>query len=60
MRVKTLSIFHDLKEDVIRQEGDEFEVTQKRFNEIDKVLPGYLEVIDKPKRAKKVAEDAEA
>ena len=35
MKVVTKKIFHDRKEDVIRFEGDVFEVTEERFKEFD-------------------------
>lgn len=37
MKVKTIKRFRDLKEKKVREVGDEFEVTQKRFDEIQKV-----------------------
>ena len=34
MRVSTINSFYDLKEDVKREVGDEFNVSETRFNEI--------------------------
>lgn len=34
MRVRTINSFYDLKEDVKREVGDEFDVSETRFNEI--------------------------
>lgn len=34
MRVRTINSFYDLKEDVKREVGDEFNVSETRFNEI--------------------------
>lgn len=45
MKVRTLKPFRDLKENIDRQENDEFTVTKKRFDEIDKGLPGYVEEV---------------
>ena len=64
MKVVTKKIFHDRKEDVIRFEGDVFEVTEERFKEIDEKLPGFVEVQEKPAqksgRKKTVEEDGQA
>ena len=53
MKVKVLEKFKDLKEDVIRNPGDEFILNKKRFEEIDKKLPGFLEEIKEKKKSKK-------
>lgn len=45
MKAKVLKPFKDLKEDKVREVGEEFEVTKKRFTEIDKKLPGYVEEV---------------
>lgn len=34
MRVRTINSFYDLKDDVKREVGDEFNVSETRFNEI--------------------------
>lgn len=62
MKVVTKKVFHDLKEDVIRFEGDVFEVTEERFKEIEGKLPGYVEALDdvpvkKSSRKKKTVEE---
>lgn len=45
LKVKTLKPFRDLKENIERKENDEFTVTKKRFEEITKKLPGYIEEV---------------
>lgn len=45
MKAKVLKKFRDLKEDLIRNPGDEFTLTKDRFEEINKKLPGFLEEI---------------
>lgn len=45
MKIKVLKPFRDLKENTERKVGDEFTVTKKRFDEIDKGLPGYVEEV---------------
>lgn len=62
MKVVTKKVFHDFKEDIVRFEGDVFEVTEKRFKEIDNKLPGYVEVLEdapvkKSGRKKKMVEE---
>lgn len=52
MKVKVLEKFKDLKEDVIRNPGDEFILNKKRFEEINKKLPGFLEEIKEKKKTK--------
>lgn len=51
--VKTKQAFHDLKEDVIRLEGDEFQVTEERFNEINNKLPEFIQKVDEEPKDKK-------
>lgn len=34
MRIRTINSFYDLKEDIKREVGDEFNVSETRFNEI--------------------------
>ena len=47
MKIKVLSPFYDLEEEVDRMAGDEFEVTVKRYSKLKKnLLPGYLEKIE--------------
>lgn len=54
MLVKTLVNFIDLKENVNRVAGDEFTVTQKRFEEINATKFGVLiEEVKEVKRTKK-------
>ncbi|MDW8750153.1 hypothetical protein Q7W34_01665 [Streptococcus suis] len=52
MKVVTKKVFHDLKEDVVRFEGDVFEVTEERFKEIEEKLPGFIEVVEEKSTAK--------
>lgn len=47
MKVITLVKFKDLKENVIREKGDEFIVSKSRYNEILKVGKFVEEVEDK-------------
>lgn len=42
MKVKTLIKFKDLKESKTRKVGEEFEVTKKRFKEINSTKHGIL------------------
>ena len=47
MKIKVLSPFYDLEEEVDRMAGDEFEVTTKRYTKLKKnLLPGYFEKIE--------------
>lgn len=45
MKVKVLKHFRDLQENVIRNPGEVFSVTKKRFSEIDKALPDFIEEV---------------
>ncbi|MFM0712762.1 hypothetical protein P7J19_01025 [Streptococcus suis] len=66
MKVVTKKVFHDLKEDIIRFEGDAFEVTEERFKEINEKLPGFVEAVkDTPvkkssRKKNSVEEDGQA
>ena len=54
MRVKTLVKFRDLKEKKLREVGEEFEVTKKRFEEINSTKYGKLvEEVEEEKKKKK-------
>ena len=53
MKAKVLEKFKDLKEDTLRNPGDEFTLSKDRFEEINKTLPGYLEEIKETKKSKK-------
>lgn len=59
MKIKVLQPFYDLKEEKERKVDEIFEATKKRFDEINKKLPGYLEefkeVEEEPKDTKKDA-----
>ncbi|MGT2947166.1 hypothetical protein [Streptococcus chenjunshii] len=45
MKVKVLKDFKDLKENLIRRTGEEFEASKKRFDEIKAKLPSYVEEV---------------
>ncbi len=45
--IKVLKEFYDLKEEVFRSVGQEFEATQERFDEINEALPGFVEWSEK-------------
>lgn len=45
--IKVLKGFYDLKEEVFRSVGQEFEETKERFDEIDGALPGFVEWSEK-------------
>lgn len=47
MKVKTVGRFYDLKEDIYRDLGDEFEVTQTRAKE----LGDFVEFVEDKKKA---------
>lgn len=51
MKVRTIKRFNDLKEKKVREVGDEFEVSQKRLDEILKV--GKLVEVVEEKNKKK-------
>ena len=53
MKVKVLEKFKDLKENTLRNPGDEFTLTKDRFEQINKKLPGYIEEIKEIKKSKK-------
>lgn len=46
MRVRTSRCFYDLKDDCYRNEGDVFELTKARFNELNSLVPGFVEDIE--------------
>lgn len=58
MRAVVKRSFIDLKENATRNEGDELELTEKRFAEISKKLPGYLAEADTGERAAATAAKA--
>ncbi|PCR98987.1 hypothetical protein [Lactococcus fujiensis] len=53
MKVKAIKVFIDLKEDVQRKVGDEFEVTKERFEELKVKLPDYVTEVTEPKTPRK-------
>lgn len=53
MKVKVLVEFYDLKEDVIRSEGETFEVSESRYDEIIKRGGSYIEKIKTIKATQK-------
>lgn len=46
MKVRTSRCFYDLKDDCYRNEGDVFELTKARFNELNSLVPGFVEDIE--------------
>lgn len=58
MLVKTTRCFYDLKDDCYRNVGDEFEVTKARFDELNELVAGFVEEIEKsPAKATTKKED---
>lgn len=57
MKVKVVARFRDKKTDALHLPGTVFEIDEKRFKEIDKVLPGALEEYKEntPKKEKEAA-----
>ena len=58
MKIKALKRFQDYKENVVREVGDEFEVTEERLEEIKVGLAKFgegdwVEVVEEPKPAPK-------
>ena len=53
MKVKTIVKFRDLKEKKLRKIGEEFEVTKKRFEEINSTKYGKLVEEIKEEKKKK-------
>nr|DAT10196.1 MAG TPA: hypothetical protein [Caudoviricetes sp.] len=45
--IKVLKEFYDLKAGIVRKEGDTFEGTKERFDEINTALPEFVEWEDK-------------
>lgn len=45
--IKVLKEFYDSKAGMVRKEGDTFEETKERFDEINTALPGFVEWDDK-------------
>lgn len=45
--IKVLKGFYDIKEGVFRSVGQEFEESKERFDEINEVLPDFVEWEDK-------------
>ena len=49
--IKVLKEFYDLKAGMVRKEGDTFEETKERFDEINTALPEFVEWEDKNYRS---------
>jgi len=50
MQVKVLRTFRDVKDNAVRRKGDVFEVTKKRFKELNSTEHGALvELVEEPK-----------
>ena len=43
MRAAASRRFRDLRAGVVREEGEEFELSEERFAELSRKLPGYVE-----------------
>lgn len=50
MKIKAIRCFYDLKDDKYRNVGDEFEVTKARFDELNKLVAGFVEEIEEEKK----------
>lgn len=50
MKIKVTRCFYDLKDDKYRNVGDEFEVTKVRFDELNKLVAGFVEEIKEEKK----------
>lgn len=46
VRVKVLKTFYDLHIHKDRIPGDEFEISEERFANLQQMLPGYLEAVE--------------
>lgn len=46
MKVKVIKVFYDLKEEIYREKGTSFEVTQERFKE----LTDFVEEVETKKK----------
>lgn len=57
MRVRTINSFYDLKEDVKREVGDEFNVSETRFNEIITKGGNWVEEITQEVRLKDLSKN---
>jgi Ni,Fe-hydrogenase III large subunit len=49
MKVKVIERFKDLKEGVIREKGDTFDVSKERYKELNSVLKLVVEVAEETK-----------
>lgn len=52
MKAKVIQRFTDLKANKVREVGDTFEVTQARFDELQKIA-NLLEIVEEKKKAAK-------
>ena len=46
MKIRTNRSFYDIENDVYRKVGDEFEVSNERFDELNKKVKGFVSRID--------------
>lgn len=53
MRAHVTRSFNDLKENVVRQPGEEFECSRERFDEVNGKLPGFLTEVRQPANKKR-------
>lgn len=55
MFVKTTRCFYDVKEDCYRKEGDIFEVSKARFDDLNAKVKGFVVEVEDSKEEKKEA-----
>lgn len=53
MLVKTTRCFYDVKEDCYRKEGDIFEVSKARFDDLNAKVKGFVVEVEDSKEEKK-------
>lgn len=53
MFVKTTRCFYDVKEDCYRKEGDIFEVSKARFDDLNTKVKGFVVEVEDSKEEKK-------
>lgn len=56
MKVRAITAFGDWEADVIRQDGEVFEVTKERYAQLAHKLPDFVEEA-KPSKTKKAEEE---
>lgn len=53
MNVKVIHPFYDIVEKLDRNQGEVFEATKERVDEIQEKIPGYIEVVKEETQKKK-------